>query len=364
MSTTNTAVVSEASPQTIDVNVRSVKLLPSPQDYRNSQPTSAKINQTIFSQRETISNILARKDPRFLMIVGPCSVHNVEAAELYAQYLVRLRGLVADQMEIVMRVYFEKPRTSIGWRGLINDPDMNGSYDMEKGLRVARGLLLTLAELGMPVATEFLEPIIPAYIADLVSWGCVGARTIESQTHRQMASGLSMSVGMKNPTDGSIKTVIEAMKASKGPQAFLGVNSGGQCAVICTKGNPTTHLVLRGSNGRPNYEVQHVMEAGTQLALNGVSTSVVIDCSHQNCSGDFRRQREALQDVIRQVCADSPYIVGAMLESNLMHGNQAIPDPPTFASLASLNPHISVTDKCLGWEETERLILSEAERLR
>lgn len=306
--------------------------------------------------RLNVERILRGDDSRFLVIVGPCSIHDPAAALEYARRLVKVRTEVSASVNVVMRVYFEKPRTTIGWKGLINDPDLDESCDLEKGLRLARGLMLEIAALGLPMATEFLDPIVPQYLGDLVAWAAVGARTTESQTHREMASGLSMPVGFKNGTDGRIQTAIDAMVSARHPHSFLGIDQSGLTSVIKTSGNPDTHLVLRGGLQGPNYEAAQIADAVGLLVRNDLPPRVMIDCSHANSNKDPRRQVEVWNTVVGQKAAGVPGILGAMVESFLSAGNQK-PGPRE-----SLTYGVSITDACLGWEETETL-LREAGRL-
>ena len=294
--------------------------------------------------------MLEGADARPLVIVGPCSVHDVEAALEYSARLLRVSERLADALLVVMRVYFEKPRTTVGWKGLINDPHLDGSEDIPTGLTIARSLLLEIAELGMPAATEFLDPIAPQYTGDLVSWAAIGARTTESQTHREMASGLSMPVGFKNGTDGGLDVAINAMQAAAKPHSFLGVDSAGRVAVIRTQGNPTGHLVLRGGSRGPNYHAEHVAAAAARLDALGLPAKVLVDCSHGNCGKDVRRQAEVAEDVTAQVASGSQHVLGVMLESNLNAGRQDLVRP------ADLVRGVSITDPCLDFETTERLL--------
>jgi 3-deoxy-7-phosphoheptulonate synthase len=301
---------------------------------------------------------LVHQDPRFLLIVGPCSIHDVRAGQEYAQ---RLRGLsqrVQEKLHLVMRCYLEKPRTSLGWKGLIMDPRLDGSHEIPEGLRSARRFLREVIELGVPTATELLDPITPQYIADLICWSAIGARTTESQTHRQLASGLSMPLGFKNAIAGAIGPALNAIKAAREPQTFLGISGDGVASAVSTRGNPDCHLVLRGSDSGPNYSAPQVADAERQLAAAGLERALVIDCSHGNSGKDFQRQPEVLRDVIAQRASGTHSIVGAMLESNLVAGNQPFPRPP-----GELVYGQSITDACLDWEGTERIILEAAERL-
>ena len=289
------------------------------------------------------------------MVVGPCSVHDVKAAREYAQRLAPIRERLKDQLEVVMRVYFEKPRTTVGWKGMINDPHLDGSYDINTGLRRARGLLLDLAREGMPTATELLDPVVPQYIADLISWTAIGARTTESQTHREMASGLSMPVGYKNGTDGSAKIAINAMQASARPHHFLGINREGHASIVSTTGNPYGHLVLRGGNGGSNYHLEAVQAAASELSKAGLKQRLMVDCSHANSNKDYRRQSEVLVSVADQLRAGSQHVMGVMIESHLVEGNQKL-----SADLSQLTYGQSITDACISLETTEALLLDLA----
>jgi 3-deoxy-7-phosphoheptulonate synthase len=286
-----------------------------------------------------------------LVIVGPCSVHDVAAAEEYAGALMQIRERLRDRLEIVMRVYFEKPRTTVGWKGLINDPHLDGSYDINTGLRRARGLLLQLAERGLPAATELLDPIVPQYIADLVSWTAIGARTTESQTHREMASGLSMPIGFKNGTDGGVAIAINAMEAAARPHHFLGINRQGHASIVSTTGNPDGHLVLRGGGSGTNFHAEAIAEAAGQLRAADLPQRLMVDCSHGNSNKDYRRQGEVLEAVASQVRDGSKAILGVMLESHLVAGNQKLP-----ADLNKLTYGQSITDACIDLATTESLL--------
>jgi len=312
---------------------------------------SAASNETVVRSRDLITRILQRSDSRFLVVVGPCSIHDPAAALEYASRLNLLRKELADQFCIVMRVYFEKPRTTIGWKGLINDPHLDGTYDIESGIKIARKLLLEITGMGMPAATEFLDPVIPQYIADLISWAAIGARTTESQTHREMASGLSMPVGFKNGTDGSLHISLDATHAAGAPHSFLGIDQDGVTSIIRTAGNPVGHVVLRGGRLRPNYDSESLREAETQLVKAGLPAVLMVDCSHANSAKQHARQEEVWQNVIEQRLAGNRALIGAMVESYLHEGNQPFPKKPS-----ELRHGVSITDSCLGWEVTERML--------
>ncbi|MFM2241853.1 MAG: hypothetical protein RLZ97_708, partial [Verrucomicrobiota bacterium] len=312
----------------------------------------------VASSRETIASILFGSDPRPMIVVGPCSIHDTEAGLDYARRLADLAGKVRDRLYIVMRVYFEKPRTTTGWKGLIMDPRLDGTDDIPEGLRTARQFLREIIDLGLPTATELLDPITPQYIADLISWSAIGARTTESQTHRQMASGLSMPVGFKNSTAGDLVAAINATKAAGLPQTFLGVSDQGIASAVTTTGNPHCHIILRGGENGPNFDAASVAAARDALIAAKLPPAIMIDASHANCGKDDRRMPEVFRDIIAQRAAGDTSIIGAMLESNLLAGNQAFPQP-----LDQLVRGRSITDKCIDWETTETLLLEAASAL-
>jgi 3-deoxy-7-phosphoheptulonate synthase len=312
----------------------------------------------VTASRERVIRILRKLDPRLLVVIGPCSIHDVTSALAYGRKLSALRRELGDQMEIVMRVYFEKPRTTIGWKGLINDPHLDGSYDINGGLRLARKLLLDLTSLGMPTATEFLDPIIPQYIDDLLTWVAIGARTTESQTHRELASGLSMPVGFKNGTDGSLQIALDAMISARSEHSFLGIDQDGVTSIIRTTGNPVGHVVLRGGRLRPNYDEPSLIEAESKLVQSGLPTGLMVDCSHANSRKEHARQEEVWRSVIDQRIAGNRSLIGLMVESYLEEGSQPFP-----AKGAALKPGVSITDACVGWEQTERMLRWAHERL-
>jgi 3-deoxy-7-phosphoheptulonate synthase len=299
-----------------------------------------------------------KKDRRLLVIVGPCSIHDEKAALDYAWKLNRLRREVAETLFVIMRVYFEKPRTSIGWKGLISDPRMDGSCDMVAGLRKARDILLKIGDMGLPAGTEMLEPITPQYVADLVSWAAIGARTTESQTHRELASGLSMSVGFKNSTDGNLSSAVNAIVAAKTPQSFLGIDQDGHTAVVRTGGNPWGHLVLRGGK-RPNYDPISIEEARLKLIGKNLPETVIVDCSHDNSMKKFQGQPVVWKNVIEQHVSGNEALIGLMLESNLFEGNQKF-----TGDFSTLRYGVSITDECISWKQTEELLLSAHNRLK
>lgn len=336
---------------TSDLHVLETRPLVPPSFLHRDLPIDAAAQCTVFEARQRIAALLCGQDSRLLAIVGPCSVHDIEAATEYARRLAPLRRRYADRLEIVMRVYFEKPRTTFGWKGLINDPHLDGSYDINTGLRRARSLLLTLSRNGMPCATELLDPVVPQYIADLISWTAIGARTTESQTHREMASGLSMPIGYKNGTDGSTDIAINAMQAAAHPHHFLGINHEGMASIVSTTGNPHGHLVLRGGTNSTNYHSEAVQAAADQLAAAGLTSRLMVDCSHGNSSKDFRRQVEVLRSVASQIHKGSSHIMGVMLESHLVEGSQKLTDDPTTLAIGQ-----SITDACIDIDTTALLL--------
>ena len=342
---------------THDINIRSFEPLIDPTVLKQEMPLTPASEKTIIEGRRQIENILSHKDPRLLMIVGPCSIHDEKAALEYARRLAELQKEVAESMFLVMRVYFEKPRTTIGWKGLINDPHMNGSCDMNEGLRRARRILLKITEMGLPTATEVLDPITPQYLAGLVCWSAIGARTTESQIHREMASGLSMPVGFKNCTDGSLDKAIHAMFASQTPQSFIGVDPHGKTCIVSTKGNPWTHIVLRGGQ-RPNYDSVSIEEACQKLKDAQLRESIVVDCSHGNSRKKFSEQERVLKNIISQRLENNPALVGIMLESNLEEGNQSC-----SVDMSKLAYGVSVTDACISWDTTKKLLLCADKRM-
>ena len=344
---------------TQNLHVKETVRLTAPKALKAELPTTEASNQTVVSGRQTIGSILRQTDRRLLVVVGPCSIHDTKGAIEYANKLDSLRRELEDQFFVVMRVYFEKPRTTIGWKGLIYDPHLNGSDDIQTGLRKARELLLEITRLGLPAATEFLDPVVPQYIAELVSWAAIGARTTESQTHRQMASGLSMPVGFKNGTDGSLQIAIDAMRSAMTPHSFLGIDPEGFSSIVRTTGNPDGHVVLRGGRERPNYDAQSIRDAAASLEKAGLPEVLMVDCSHANSGKQHARQEEVWRNLIEQRIAGSKAIIGVMIESNLFEGNQSLPKSP-----ADLRYGVSVTDACLGWDVTERILRWGAEELR
>ena len=333
-----------------DLNIESYSPITPPQIYREDVAISDFSSKVVAESRETVSKIIDGQDKRILLITGPCSIHDVDAGLEYASRLTELSKEVKN-FYIVMRVYFEKPRTTVGWKGLINDPDLDNTFKLDKGYRKARAFLAGVTSMGMPTATEFLDPFTPQYLADFVSWGAIGARTTESQTHRQMASGLSMPIGFKNGTGGSIQIAVDAMTAARDEHAFLGINEQGQSCIIHTTGNKYSHLILRGSTQGTNFDEKSVSDALSLVESQGMNPTVVVDCSHANCGKDHKKMNIAFKELIRQRSKKiNPGIVGIMLESHINEGNQKLSDP------ADLAYGVSITDPCINWEETVELI--------
>ena len=347
-----------AVPSTSNLRIRSLEPLVPPARLAALLPLDEAATRTIVEGRQAVERILAREDSRLMAIVGPCSIHDLDAARDYAARLLKLAERVHDRLLVVMRVYFEKPRTTVGWKGLINDPHLDDSFDVATGLRLARGLLIEIARMGLPTATEFLEPITPQYIADTIVLGAIGARTTESPTHRQMASGLSMPVGFKNSTDGSLQAAIDAMQSSRASHSFLGIDNDGGTCVVTTTGNPWGVLMLRGGRSGSNYSPEILHEARAKLEAAGLPACVIVDCSHANSGKDHRRQSIVWRDVLSQRVTGDQSIVGMMLESNLHAGSQ-----PVSSDRSRLQYGVSVTDGCIGWEETEELLIEAHARL-
>ena len=337
--------------KTSDINVVETRALPSPAQLLREVPKTDVQAEFVARARREIHRLIFTDEKRLLLIVGPCSIHDVKAGRDYAVRLAELARAVADRVMIVMRVYFEKPRTTVGWKGLIMDPHLDGSHDIATGLRTARTFLREVLDLGLPTATELLDPITPQYIADLICWSAIGARTAESQTHRQMASGLSMPLGFKNGTDGSIHTAINAIKAAAQPQTFLGINLDGAASAIVTRGNPDCHVVLRGGTAGPNFSPAHIAQTEALLAKAGLPKAILVDCSHDNSSKQPARQPEVVHALLAQIAAGNTSIMGAMIESNLEAGNQPFPQPKE-----QLRYGVSITDGCIDWATTERLV--------
>ena len=339
-------------------HVIEIKALPSPRAIKTKLPITDQAAALVVETREAIRKILHGQDhDRLVIIVGPCSIHDPDAACEYAEKLKPVADALRDRLLIVMRTYFEKPRTTVGWKGLINDPHLDGTCDIALGMEIARTLLLKINQLGLPCGTELLDPISPQYVADLISWSAIGARTTESQTHRELASGVSMPVGFKNGTEGSLQVAVNAMISARAPHHFVGINADGQTAIIKTMGNPDRHIVLRGGGGKTNYEAEHVAKAETAVAGEGVARPIMIDCSHDNSHKDHTRQGAVAREVIRQFREGRHSIMGLMLESNLHPGKQ------TWKEGVALKHGVSITDACLGWDETERLLGELADSL-
>ena len=341
-----------------NLHVSAEKVLVTPQQLAEEMPVSEKALAYVQNAREIVSDIIHNRDHRLLVVCGPCSIHDVVAAKEYALKLKELHELSKDTLYIVMRVYFEKPRTTTGWKGLINDPHIDDSFDIETGLRKARELLNFLAELEIPVATEALDPISPQYLSEFFSWSAIGARTSESQTHREMASGLSMPVGFKNGTDGSLDIAINALQSAASGHRFMGINREGQVSIIKTEGNPDGHIILRGGK-QPNYDSVCVADCEDSLAKHGVKASLVVDCSHANSSKDYRRQSLVAKNVVNQILEGNQSIIGIMLESHLNPGNQSA----NGKTVDDLEYGVSITDGCISWEDTATLIHNTREKL-
>lgn len=342
-----------------NLNVASQEVLITPSALKEKLPLTPTAEKTVFIGRQTIQNILKREDPRIFVVVGPCSIHDLEAAKDYARRLKQLSEVVGDTLYLVMRVYFEKPRTTVGWKGLINDPYMNDTFKIEEGLHLGRELLVELSEMGLPLATEALDPISPQYMQDCISWSAIGARTTESQTHREMSSGLSCPVGFKNGTDGGLEVAINALKSMAHSHNFLGINGEGQVAIIRTKGNKYGHTVLRGGNGKPNYDSVSVKLCEAELDKAGLVKNIMIDCSHANSNKDASLQPLVLENVTNQILDGNESILGLMIESNIGFGSQSIP-----ADKSQLKYGVSVTDACIDWETTAQALTQMADKLR
>lgn len=342
-----------------NVNVDSQNILITPEQLKSALPMSESTHNTLVESRQVIENILDRKDHRLFVVVGPCSIHDPEAAMEYARRLKALADELSDTLYIVMRVYFEKPRTTVGWKGLVNDPHLDDSFKIEEGLHIARRLLLDILELGLPTSTEALDPISPQYVQDLISWTAIGARTTESQTHREMASGLSSAVGFKNGTDGGLTVATNALKSAAKPHRFLGINRQGQVSVFTTRGNRYAHIVLRGGSKGPNYDSVHIKLAEDALAKAGVSGNIMVDCSHANSDKQPELQPLVAENLSNQIIEGNKSIVALMIESNLEAGNQSIP-----ADLSELKYGVSVTDGCIDWATTEACLREMHDKLK
>jgi len=349
----------EMEPKIYNVNVTSEEVLTTPAELKKQLPISDKAAQNVYSSRKIIENILDRNDPRILVVVGPCSIHDMKAAHEYAIKLHNLQQELKDQLFILMRVYFEKPRTTVGWKGLINDPDMDDSFNINKGLILGRRLLHDLAEIGLPAATEALNAIVPQYIQDLISWSAIGARTTESQTHREMSSGLSTPIGFKNGTDGSLTVAINALQSVISAHSFLGINQAGQVAVLKTRGNSYSHIVLRGGGGKTNFDSVSVADCEAVLKKTKLPVNIMIDVSHANSGKNPDHQPLVLKDVINQIVEGNQSIIGVMIESNLKKGSQ-----PIQSDKDKMEYGVSVTDGCIDWETTERILREAASSLQ
>lgn len=336
-----------------NLRVESVTKLITPTELKNDLPPTDDACRTVAQGREAVRAVISRRDPRLLVITGPCSIHDPAAALDYAKRLAELNRKVQERLLLVMRVYFEKPRTTVGWKGFINDPHLDDSCDMDFGLHAARRLMLDINALGLPVATEFLDPIIPQYTADLVSWAAIGARTIESQTHREMTSGLSMPVGLKNATNGNVQSAVDALLACRTPHSFLGIDQDGHSSIVKTRGNPDTHLVLRGGGGKTNYHAGEVAAAAEKLRAAGLPETIMVDCSHANSGKVPSRQADVWKELLEQRKHPHCPVIGAMLESFIEEGTQPIS--------GNLKYGVSITDPCIDWETTEKLLRSVME---
>ena len=342
-----------------NTNIRSLDVLITPEELKKDIPLTDAARETVVNGRQTIQNILDHKDHRLMVVVGPCSIHDVKAAKEYGEKLKKLADELSDSLYLVMRVYFEKPRTTVGWKGLINDPHLNDTFEIEEGLHIGRQLLTDLSEMGLPTATEALDPISPQYLQDLISWSAIGARTTESQTHREMSSGLSSSVGFKNGTDGGLEVATNALLSVAQPHSFLGINSQGNVAIINTSGNPYSHIVLRGGNGKPNYDSVSVKICEAALDKANIRPNIMIDCSHANSNKDASLQPLVMENVTNQILEGSRSIVGVMVESNLSFGNQKLKP-----KLDEMEYGVSVTDACIDWDITEKSLRTMAEKLK
>ena len=341
-----------------DLNIDDYQVVITPTELKKELPLPESVRELVANSRQTVKDILDGKDDRLFAVVGPCSIHDTELALEYGKRLKALADEVSEQVFIIMRVYFEKPRTTVGWKGLINDPHLNGSFEIEDGLRKARKLLIDLSEIGLPLATEALDPISPQYLQDTITWTAIGARTTESQTHREMSSGLSSPVGFKNGTDGSLDVAVNAMKSVVSGHAFLGINPQGQVAITKTKGNQYGHVVLRGGGGKPNYDSVSIALCEQALEKAKLPTNIVVDCSHANSNKDHNVQPLVLDDIAHQIKDGNRSICGVMIESNINEGNQSIPD-----DLSQLKYGVSVTDACISWESTVKSLNKMASTL-
>ena len=342
--------------QTENTHVAVMDPFPTPRTVKAEQPITPNVARGVADARASVRSILARSDPRLLVVVGPCSIHDADVALDYARRLREVARQTEDTLLIVMRAYFEKPRTTVGWKGLINDPDLNDTFRVARGIRLARQVLLDIAKTGLPIATEALDPITPQYLQDLITWSAIGARTTESQTHRELASGLSSAVGFKNGTDGSLTVAVNAIKSAASPHRFLGIDNDGRVAVVHTRGNDMGHVVLRGGEDGPNYEPDAIGRCEAALLRAGLQPNIMVDCSHANSSKQHERQVAVAEAVTSQIVAGNRSVIGIMLESNIGAGNQKLSDELTYG--------VSITDACIDWETTEMALLDLAQRLR
>ena len=340
-------------------NINSLERLVTPKEFKTQLPVSAAISKHVEQSRQTLRNILDRKDDRIAIVVGPCSVHDTKAAIEYAERLAKFADTIKDQIFIVMRVYFEKPRTTVGWKGLINDPYLDGSFQIEKGMTLGRELMIKINELGLPIANEALDPISPQYMQDLISWSAIGARTTESQTHREMASGLSVPIGFKNGTDGSLGVAINALQSVSSGHSFLGIDGKGKVSIVHSSGNQYSHIVLRGGGGKPNYDSVNVKLTERALKEKNLPSNIMIDCSHANSNKDPQLQPLVLDNIAQQILEGNTSIIGVMLESHLKAGNQKLTDDKSALEYGK-----SITDGCIDWETTEKSLTSLADKLR
>ena len=334
-----------------NLNIKNIKKLDSPNNLKSELPSTILANQVVVESRNEIKSILDKTIYKPILIVGPCSIHDENMADEYANKLSVLQQQMKDRLCIIMRVYFEKPRTTIGWKGLINDPHLNGTNDIPLGLKLARRVLLSALNKGLPTATEFLDPIIPQYISDLISWAAIGARTTESQTHREMSSGLSMPVGFKNTTEGNIQIAVDAVQSAYNPHHFLGINQDGIASLVSTKGNPYCHIILRGGKNKTNYDIDSIQEASQKLEAAKMKPNIMIDCSHANSEKKFAQQEQVWKDTISLIKKGNKNIIGLMLESNINEGNQSLPQ-----DLSTLKHGVSITDACVSFETTQKLL--------
>lgn len=341
-----------------NTNIVNLEQLVTPKELKCALPLSAELADHVDASRKTIQDILNRKDPRFIVIVGPCSIHDTKAAMEYANRLAELRNKVDDKLFIVMRVYFEKPRTTVGWKGLINDPYLDGSFRIHEGMEIARSLMVEINKLGLPIANEALDPISPQYMQDLITWSAIGARTTESQTHREMASGLSVPIGFKNGTDGSLEVALNALESVSNSHRFLGIDGDGRVSIVHSSGNKYAHIVLRGGGGKPNYDSVNIRLTERQLRESNLPLNIMVDCSHANSNKDPSLQPLVLDNITQQIHEGNESIVGVMLESNLKEGNQKLTEDKQLLEYGK-----SITDGCIGWETTEKALLKLAEQL-